>query len=86
MRGARRVVCPVQRSSVTLTLTPNPTASPQVVPHYYLTVDLLLDKLLAVRERLNRDLEDDEKLSVNDFFLKAAALASKQVSRHSPSI
>lgn len=56
------------------------TVAKQTVPHYYLTVDLLLGKLLEVREKLNKELKDDQdKLSVNDFFLKAAALASKKV-------
>jgi pyruvate dehydrogenase E2 component (dihydrolipoamide acetyltransferase) len=62
------------------------TVAKQTVPHYYLTVDLQLDKLLAIRERLNKELaggskdkENAHQISVNDFFLKAAALASKKV-------
>jgi len=56
------------------------TVAKQTVPHYYLTVDLELDKLLSLRETLNKELGEKEMgLSVNDFLLKAAALASKKV-------
>jgi pyruvate dehydrogenase E2 component (dihydrolipoamide acetyltransferase) len=58
-----------------------------VVPHYYLTVDLSLAKLLALRDSLNGpppkkpsdEASVDERISVNDLLLKAAALASVQV-------
>ncbi|CAM9609536.1 unnamed protein product, partial [Sphacelaria rigidula] len=55
------------------------TVSKQTVPHYYLTVDLKLEKLLKVRETLNEGLPEGEKLSLNDMLLKAAALASEKV-------
>jgi pyruvate dehydrogenase E2 component (dihydrolipoamide acetyltransferase) len=55
------------------------TMAKQTVPHYYLTVDLLLGKLLEARDRLNKDLDDGDKISVNDILIKAAALASKKV-------
>lgn len=46
------------------------------VPHYYLTVDCRMDKLLALRAQLNKALEKDGgKLSVNDLIVKASALA-----------
>jgi pyruvate dehydrogenase E2 component (dihydrolipoamide acetyltransferase) len=60
-------------------IAPRLTVAKQVVPHYYLTVDVLLDRLLSTRARLNADLPEGEKLSVHDFLLKAAALACKQV-------
>ena len=45
------------------------------VPHYYLTVDVRMDKLLALRAQLNKALEKDgAKLSVNDLIVKASAL------------
>lgn len=53
--------------------------SKQTIPHYYLTVDLNLDKLLAVRASLNESLPEDAQLSLHDLLLKAAALACKQV-------
>lgn len=56
------------------------TQSKQEVPHYYLTVDVELDELLGVRERLNADLQGTgAKLSVNDFLIKASALAMRDV-------
>lgn len=54
--------------------------SKQNIPHYYLTVDVNVDKLLALRQRFNKKLEKDGvKLSVNDFIIKASALACKKV-------
>ena len=51
--------------------------SKQTVPHFYLTVDCLIDDLLAARERLNAEGKGAYKLSVNDFVIKAAAMALK---------
>ncbi|OQS01580.1 dihydrolipoamide acetyltransferase [Achlya hypogyna] len=49
------------------------------VPHYHLTIDVTLDKLLAARELLNKSRAESEQLSVNDFILRAAALTMKKV-------
>ena len=48
-----------------------------LIPHYYLTVDCRLDTLLAARARLNEmaTKENNYKLSVNDFVVKASAMA-----------
>ncbi|MEL6529916.1 MAG: 2-oxo acid dehydrogenase subunit E2 [Pseudomonadota bacterium] len=52
------------------------TESKQTVPHYYLTMDIRLDPLLALRKELNASLEPDGvKLSVNDLLIKALARA-----------
>ena len=48
--------------------------SKQTVPHYYLTMDCQMDALLKVRKDLN-DAAKGYKLSVNDFIIKATALA-----------
>jgi pyruvate dehydrogenase E2 component (dihydrolipoamide acetyltransferase) len=53
--------------------------SKQTIPHYYLTMDCTVDEILALRKRLNERKGADYKLSVNDFVIKAAALALKQV-------
>jgi len=54
--------------------------SKQTVPHFYLTVDCELDNLLAQRKELNAKLADSGgKLSVNDFVIRAVALALKKV-------
>jgi pyruvate dehydrogenase E2 component (dihydrolipoamide acetyltransferase) len=52
--------------------------SKQTVPHFYLTLDCTLDKLLATRAELNAK-PDVEKLSVNDFIIRAVALALRKV-------
>ena len=48
------------------------------VPHFYLTVDCTVDALLETRAELNGR-SDDHKLSVNDFVIRAAALALRKV-------
>jgi pyruvate dehydrogenase E2 component (dihydrolipoamide acetyltransferase) len=57
--------------------------SKQFVPHFYLTVDMELDRLLKLREELNAASPKEGpaayKLSVNDFIIKACAIALKQV-------
>ena len=56
------------------------TEAKQQVPHYYLTVDVHLDPLLALRKELNASLEaDGVKLSVNDLLIKALARALMRV-------
>jgi pyruvate dehydrogenase E2 component (dihydrolipoamide acetyltransferase) len=61
------------------------TASTSGIPHFYLTIDCRIDALLGARKRLNdaapksADKKPAYKLSVNDFLVKAAALALKQV-------
>ncbi len=54
------------------------TESKQTVPHFYLTVDCNLDALLKLRSDINARLED-AKISVNDFIVRATALALMQV-------
>jgi pyruvate dehydrogenase E2 component (dihydrolipoamide acetyltransferase) len=57
------------------------TASIQNVPHFYLTIDCDIGKLLAAREEINKAAPTDKdkkplyKLSVNDFVIKAMAVA-----------
>ncbi|WP_415920249.1 pyruvate dehydrogenase complex dihydrolipoamide acetyltransferase [Tateyamaria sp. SN6-1] len=56
------------------------TEAKQSVPHFYLRKDIQLDALLAFRSQLNKTLEArNVKLSVNDFIIKACALALQQV-------
>ena len=52
----------------------------QTIPHFYLRRDIQLDPLLDFRAQLNKQLETrGTKLSVNDFIIKACALALQQV-------
>ncbi|KAK9109893.1 hypothetical protein Sjap_017953 [Stephania japonica] len=47
------------------------------IPHYYLTVDTCVDKLMELQSQLNslQEASDGERISVNDLVVKAAALA-----------
>ena len=63
-------------SNMRKTIARRLTESKQQVPHIYLTVDIQLDKLLALRKELNAALEAQGiKLSVNDLLIKALARA-----------
>ncbi len=49
------------------------------IPHFYLTVDCELDDLLGLRRQINDSAKGAEKISVNDFIVKACALALRDV-------
>ncbi|MDQ3182668.1 MAG: 2-oxo acid dehydrogenase subunit E2, partial [Actinomycetota bacterium] len=52
------------------------TESKQHVPHFYATVEVRMDATMALRKQLNEQLEEEGvKLSVNDFVMKACAVA-----------
>lgn len=51
----------------------------QNIPHFYLTVECNIDELLALRKRLNSRDGADYKISVNDFVIKASAIAMRKV-------
>ncbi|XP_076836133.1 dihydrolipoyllysine-residue acetyltransferase component of pyruvate dehydrogenase complex, mitochondrial [Brachyhypopomus gauderio] len=54
--------------------------SKQTIPHYYLSVDINMDQVLDLRKELNVEVKaDNVKLSVNDFIIKASALACLKV-------
>ena len=54
--------------------------SKSTVPHFYLNIDCELDNLIAQRKELNAKLaESGAKLSVNDFIIRAVALALRKV-------
>lgn len=53
--------------------------SKQTIPHYYVTIDVNMDNLLQVREKLNQRSTGKFKISVNDFLIKAAARAMVDV-------
>jgi pyruvate dehydrogenase E2 component (dihydrolipoamide acetyltransferase) len=63
-------------SNIRKTIARRLTESKQQVPHIYLTLDIQLDALLKLRTELNASLEArGVKLSVNDFMIKALAVA-----------
>jgi pyruvate dehydrogenase E2 component (dihydrolipoamide acetyltransferase) len=61
------------------------TASVQTIPHFYLTIDCDIGKLLTAREEINKQAPTDKdkkplyKLSVNDFVIKAMAVALQKI-------
>ncbi len=61
------------------------TAAKRDIPHYYLTTDCDIGKLLAAREEINAAAPKDKdgkpayKISVNDFVIKALAVALQRV-------
>ena len=55
------------------------TEAKQRIPHFYLTIDVALGQLLALRGQINARSGDGPKLSINDFVIKAMALALQTV-------
>ncbi|KAK9885227.1 hypothetical protein WA026_010730 [Henosepilachna vigintioctopunctata] len=55
-------------------------ASKTTIPHYYLTIDVQVDKLVSLRTKVNKKLEKSGvKVSINDFIIKASAQALLKV-------
>ncbi len=75
----------IPHDSMRRTIAQRLTASVQTVPHFYVTVDCNIGKLIAAREEINSSAPKDKdgkptyKLSVNDFVIKALALALQRV-------
>ncbi len=65
-------------SNMRKTIARRLSESKQTVPHFYLTIEAEIDKLLELRKQLNAKL-DDGKLSVNDFIIRACGLALRKV-------
>jgi pyruvate dehydrogenase E2 component (dihydrolipoamide acetyltransferase) len=75
----------VAHDGMRLTISRRLAESKRNVPHFYLTASCEMDSLIALRRQLNEDAPADAKgaraycLSINDFIIKALALALKQV-------
>jgi pyruvate dehydrogenase E2 component (dihydrolipoamide acetyltransferase) len=54
------------------------TESKKSVPHFYVTHEYKMDALMAMRKQINDYLPENEKISVNDFIVKATALTLRQ--------
>jgi pyruvate dehydrogenase E2 component (dihydrolipoamide acetyltransferase) len=52
--------------------------STTTVPHFYVTHEYKMDALMAMRKQINDYLPENEKLSVNDFIIKAVALTLRE--------
>lgn len=66
-------------SNMRKTIAKRLTESKQTVPHYYLSVDVNMDEVVALRKTLNESGKGEYKLSVNDFIIKASALSLLKV-------
>ena len=53
--------------------------SKQTAPHFYLNLEVVMDRLMDLRAQLNEAAEDSFRLSVNDFIVKAVAKTLTQV-------
>jgi pyruvate dehydrogenase E2 component (dihydrolipoamide acetyltransferase) len=72
----------VRLSAMRKTIARRMTESKQQVPHFYLRSRCSMDAVIDTRSQLNRDLASegrDTKISVNDFIIRAAALALRDV-------
>lgn len=73
----------VPHSSMRKVIARRLSESKSTIPHFYVSVDVELDALLALRTQLNATSPDEGpeafKLSVNDMLVKAAAIALKHV-------
>ena len=75
-----RAYTEVKLDGMRKTIAARLTEAKQTIPHFYLRRDIELDALMAFRGKLNAQLESrGVKLSVNDFIIKACALALQQV-------
>ncbi|MGE0257722.1 MAG: pyruvate dehydrogenase complex dihydrolipoamide acetyltransferase [Alphaproteobacteria bacterium] len=54
------------------------TEAKQTVPHFYMSIDCSIDELLNTRKALNAK-SDEYRISINDFVIRAAALALRRV-------
>ncbi len=66
-------------TGVRKTIAKRLTESKTTIPHFYLSLDCQIDELLSLRKKLNERAEGEMKLSVNDFVIKAVALALRKV-------
>ncbi|MBI1985245.1 MAG: pyruvate dehydrogenase complex dihydrolipoamide acetyltransferase [Rhodospirillales bacterium] len=72
----------IPNSSIRKVVARRLTEAKQQIPHFYLSVDCEIDRLLALRKELNDAAPEGEgnyKLSVNDFVIRAVALALGRV-------
>lgn len=69
----------VELTGMRKTIARRLTESSQQIPHYFLSIDCELDQLLAQRKQLNAGLSPEDKISLNDFVIRAVALTMKKV-------
>jgi pyruvate dehydrogenase E2 component (dihydrolipoamide acetyltransferase) len=68
----------IKRSRLRVAIGRRMTEAKQQVPHFYVTHEYDVAPLLVLRKQVNTLLDESEKVSVNDFIVKAAALTLRQ--------
>lgn len=67
----------LENSQIRKVIAERLTYSKTSIPHYYVTTQVQVDNLMKLRAKLNK--HSETKLSVNDFVIKAASMASIKV-------
>jgi pyruvate dehydrogenase E2 component (dihydrolipoamide acetyltransferase) len=68
----------VPHSNIRKVIARRLSQSTQTIPHFYVTMDCDIDALLALRKEIN-ETDESLKISVNDFVIRACALALRKV-------
>jgi pyruvate dehydrogenase E2 component (dihydrolipoamide acetyltransferase) len=76
--GEHRQTERVPVSKLRKTIGSRMSRSKQELPHFYVTIDVDAGPIMDFRKQINSALPEDEKISVNDFLVKASALALRE--------
>jgi pyruvate dehydrogenase E2 component (dihydrolipoamide acetyltransferase) len=76
--GERRETARVPVSKLRSIIGRRMTAAKQQIPHFYVTTDVDAARMMTLRSELNTMLPEGEKISVNDFIVKGAALTLRE--------
>jgi pyruvate dehydrogenase E2 component (dihydrolipoamide acetyltransferase) len=76
--GERRETARVPVSKLRGIIGRRMTAAKQQIPHFYVTTDVDAARMMTLRSELNTMLPEGEKISVNDFIVKGAALTLRE--------
>ncbi len=68
----------ISNSNIRRVIAKRLVESKQTIPHFYLSIECNIDKLLSLREDMNLDAKDF-KISINDLIIKAVAMALAEV-------
>lgn len=64
----------IQPSDMRKVIAQRLTESKQTIPHFYISMECILDEVLALRKKIN---DENSKITINDFVIKACALAMR---------
>ena len=68
----------IELSNMRQTIAKRLSESTSTIPHFYLTSEVKVEQLQSIREQLNKSISKPQKLSINDFIIKAVALTLRQ--------